>query len=202
MHFFAVRQKFDLFCWCAQALFPKCLPTRQTGTYSFPNNRSFVTCLRLLVSCTTWKSKRDGMQESFHFLFQPHGQGSSFKIMLPTRNQLKTLIECLFFQSLLKLFVSCQLSMAFIFSIATTVSFLGGWKTPWTPMPMATMELKHSVVSKQKPSTECPAIFLSPPWPHIWWWICTPRRRASCSNQQMFFLHMPHFHKMLFHKQI
>ena len=33
-------------------------------------------------------------------------------------------------------------------------------------------------VSWLKPSTACPAIFLSPLWPHVWWWTCTPSCRA------------------------
>ena len=124
-----------------------CLPTRQTGTYSFPNNRSFVTSLHLLVSCTALKSKHDGVRESFHFLFRPHCQGSSFKIMLPTLNQFETLVENFvsFFSEFVQTVFLLSAFYGLYFSIATTVLFFWGCKTPWTPMPMATMELKHCV---------------------------------------------------------
>lgn len=67
----------------------------------------------------------------------------------------------------------------FIFSKATTSFCCFGagehlghpcWWQPWNWNTL--------FVSWLNLSTVCPAIFLSPLWPHVWWWIGTPSCHA------------------------
>ena len=152
----------DLCYWCTLALDPKCLPTKRT-----PALRRLFAFARVQHRL---KIKHDDMRKSFRFLFWI--QLSSFEIMLPTLDQLETLVEDRLpsFQRSRKLHLSCQPSLALpclVFSKATT-SFRRPGKHLGQQCQRQAWNWNKVFVSVQKPSTGCPGRLLSLPWPHIW----------------------------------
>ena len=90
------------------------------------------------------------MRKSFPFLFWV--QLSSLEIMLPTHDQLETLVEDRLpsFQRSCKLHLSSQPPLAFLCFFESDHFFWPSWKTPWTAMPKAGMQLKQSVCFRKK----------------------------------------------------
>ena len=86
-----------------------------------------------------------GMRKSFLFLFRI--QWSFFEIMLPTLDQFETLVKNRppSIQRSCKLHLSCQPSPALLCFFESDHFLAPSWKTLWTAMPMAAMELKHRV---------------------------------------------------------
>ena len=86
-----------------------------------------------------------GMRKSFLFLFRI--QWSFFEIMLLTLDQLETLLKNRppSIQRSCKLPLSCKPPPALLCFFESDHFLVQSWKTLWTAMPMATMELKHRV---------------------------------------------------------
>lgn len=124
------------------ALDPKCLPTKRT-----PALRRLLAFARVQHRL---KIKHDDMRKSFRFLFWI--QLSSFEIMLPTLDELETLVEDRLpsFQRSRKLHLSCQPSLALLCFFESDHFFSPSWKTPWTAMSKAGMKLKQSVCFRTK----------------------------------------------------
>ena len=89
--------------------------------------------------------ERYGMWKSFLFLFRI--QWSFFEIMLLTLDQFETLVKNRppSIQRSCKLHLSCQPSPALVCLFESDHFLAPSWKTLWTAMPMAAMELKHRV---------------------------------------------------------
>ena len=89
--------------------------------------------------------ERYGMWKSFLFLFRI--QWSFFEIMLLTLDQFETLVKNRppSIQRSCKLHLSCQPSPALLCFFESDHFLAPSWKTVWTAMPMAAMELKHRV---------------------------------------------------------
>ena len=104
------------------------------------------------------------MRKSFPFLFWV--QLSSFEIMLPTHDQLETLVEDRLrsFQRSCKLHLSSQPPLAFLRFFESDHFFWPSWKTPWTAMPKAGMQVKQSVCFRTKTihwmscTSSCPTV--------------------------------------------
>ena len=88
----------------------------------------------------------------------------------------------------------------FVFSKATT-SLRRPGKHSGQPCQWQPWNWNTAFVSQQRPSTGYPAILLSPPWPHIWWWICTPLHWPRISSSWPPFPHTPCGRRTLFRNQ-
>ena len=155
----------DLCCWCALALYPKCLPTKQTSVRArfrttYPGSPA---CVCSCPATPRADIEHYGMRKSVLFLFRI--QWSFFEIMLPTLDQFETLVKnrSPSIQRSCKLHLSCQPSPALLCFFESDHFLAPSWKTLWPAMPMAAMELKHLVCfpTKTIPWISCNSSFPS-----------------------------------------